>query len=142
MLRKLKMFTCLILAIAFLGTTTAYADPKTENESFGANAENNNNQSVITGAGGDFGANGTDGRIGVRFSLVYKNNCEKVASINDAGDPLVIDVLYANRDRFNYFISGSYYSPLLSQYTYSAVKTQSIEQQNKIVLYTWDDIKK
>lgn len=133
MLKKLKRSICFILAFTLLSTFTVYAE-------MDANADNNNNQSVTTGAGGDFGANGTDGRIGVRFSLVYKNDCEKVASINENGEPLVIDILYTNRDRFNYYIGGEYISPLLSQYIYSAVKTQSINSQNKIKLATWDEI--
>lgn len=133
MIEKLKRSICFILAFTLLSTSTAYAD-------MNANADNNNGQSVITGAGGDFGANGTDGRIGVRFSLVYKNNCEKVASINENGEPLVIDILYTNRDRFNYYIGGEYLSPLYSQYIYSAVKTQSINSKNKIKLYAWDEI--
>lgn len=133
MLEKLKRSVCFILAFTLLSTSTAYAD-------MDANADNNNGQSVITGAGGDFGANGTDGRIGVRFSLVYKNNCEKVASINENGDPLVIDILYTNRDRFNYYIGGEYLSPLYSQYIYSAVKTQNITSHNKIKLATWDEV--
>lgn len=135
MLKNLKRFICLILAFTLFNTIPTFAEME-------ANADNSDKISVTTGAGGDFGANGTEGRIGVRFSLVYKNNSEKVASINENGEPLVIDILYTNRDKFNYFIGGEYLSPLLSQYTYSAVKTQSINSQNKIKLATWDEVQR
>lgn len=103
------------------------------------NAQGNNINSVITGKGGDFSANisndYTSGKLGLRFSLVDYNDPTKIISVDDAGNPQVVDVLYVTAEQFakqtlgiellnGGINTGFYRSELKDWYTYTSVKTQ------------------
>lgn len=92
-------------------------------------AQGNNQAGTITGAGGDFSANilndYTSGKIGFRLTLVDRKDPTKILSVDDNGNPKVVDFLYVTAPTFVTQVSGGYYSALLPEYTYLSPKTYS-----------------
>lgn len=105
------------------------------------NVDNNNNQSSVTGAGGDFGCNtNTQSRTGYRMYLVSSENPSEIVSVNDAGEPIVIDIWFMTKENFQRFVGGTYLTKLEEKNYFTATKFQSWDTRNAYEMYLWDDI--
>ena len=91
-------------------------------------------------SGGDFGVNRPSGRIGIRLSLIDRNEPSKVISVDESGNPMVVDIMYVDKSTYEGFTNGGYLTALNDNYRYSAVKTQSIDQRNKIIRIYYDQL--
>ena len=92
---KLKRFTALALACLTATTSvpiTSYA--------IGGNTGAGDQAGIVGGVGSDLGANRPASRIGFRVSIVSKDDPSKVISVDDAGNPQVIDFLFCEEDIF------------------------------------------
>ena len=91
---KLKKFTAITLSCLSVISTplTAYA--------VGGNTGAGDNEGIHGGYGSDMGSNRPNSRLGFRVSLVDRNDPTKVISVNDAGEPLVIDFLLTDEKTF------------------------------------------
>lgn len=128
--------SCLIAALCAMTAFTSFAS------GVAGNIDNQNVASGPVGTGGDLGVTGIGdkSRIGLRFSLVDKTNPERVVSVNMAGEPAVIDLWFMSTERFIQFTSQNAITNLTDSNYFSAVKTQSINSQNSIQLFTWSDV--
>ena len=91
---KLKQFTAIALSCLSVVSTplTAYA--------VGGNTGAGDNEGIHGGYGSDMGSNRENSRLGFRVSLVDRNDPTKVISVDDEGNPLVVDFLLANEETF------------------------------------------
>lgn len=91
---KLKQFTAIALSCLSVVSTplTAYA--------VGGNTGSGDNEGIHGGYGSDMGSNRENSRLGFRVSLVDRNDPTKVISVDDEGNPLVVDFLLANEETF------------------------------------------
>lgn len=126
-----RLTACLLSATITLGCAPI------QSFAIGGNASGDNSTGVITGAGGDFSANiSTDpresGKIGVRLSLVDNNNPSEVISVDENGNPMVLDLLYTTKLQFTNQAVGNYLSNLKGEFTYSSVKTQDLAYQKAV----------
>lgn len=140
-LHKFKKFTALTLAC--LTALTSIPLTSFAATGVGGNASGSSTGGVVTSSGGDFGVNispDRTGRIGIRLSLVDRENPEKVISVDNDGNPQVLDIMYVTSGQFAYFISGQYLTKLTEDNTYSAVKTQDYTQKNNIKWLFWDQL--
>lgn len=114
--------TLLTFTLLFSNTLVSFAGTEDHN------AQGNDNKGIVTGKGGDFSANISDdytsGKIGLRFSLVDMEDPTKILSVDDAGNPQVVDILYVTQEQFIAQTAGGYNSKLEPQFAYTSVKTQ------------------
>ena len=92
---KLKRFTALALACLTATTSvpiTSYA--------IGGNTGAGDQAGIQGGVGSDLGANRPASRIGFRVSIVSKDDPSKVISVDDNGNPKVIDFLFTDEANF------------------------------------------
>ncbi len=117
-------------ATGLMAATLAISSPLSA-FAIGGNNAGNNAAGVVTGAGGDFSANitgdNTSGKIGIRMTLVDAKDPQKIISVDDNGNPRVIDMLYVNEDTFDHQTMGMYHSNLEDRYTYVNPKTQDLK---------------
>ena len=143
---KIKQITASLLATILL-VSTPIASFAGNTSGLGENASGNTQAGINTGAGGDFSANlenngagPTSGKIGIRLSLVDAKDPTKIISVGDDGvTPRVVDILYVEKETFNYQAygmehtasgrSGKYHSILQKEYTFNSIKTQSLTSQ-------------
>lgn len=94
---KLKQFTAIALSCLSVVSTplTAYA--------VGGNTGAGDNEGIHGGYGSDMGSNRPNSRLGFRVSLVDRNDPTKVISVDDNGNPLVVDFLLTSEERFKYY---------------------------------------
>jgi hypothetical protein len=132
MKRKAKQLlaSCLSVAMALTSPLTSFADEK----SFANSSANGNTEAgYVTGAGGDFSANISDGgagltsgKIGIRLSLVDPNDPSRVISVDNDGNPQVLDLLYVTEDTWEHQTREKYHSDLYGAFTFNSIKTQSL----------------
>ena len=130
--KKLKSLTALALATAtFLSTPL---------QSFAAgglegNAGGSSGTGIITSTGGDFGVNvntddpmNSQGRIGIRLSLVNADDPTQVISKDNNGNATVVDILYTGALQYAGFATGNgYFTPIdWAETGFSSVKTQPL----------------
>lgn len=146
--KKLKSLTALALATAtFLSTPL---------QSFAAgglegNAGGSSGTGIVTSTGGDFGVNvnlndptNSQGRIGIRLSLVSADDPTQVISKDNNGNPTVIDILYTGWTQWLKFAySGTAFTAVdWNETGFSSVKTQPLMTQNNggpsITWFTFD----
>lgn len=142
-----RLFTGILsIILATTPTLSAYA--------IDGNADGSNNAGVVTGKGGDFSANinpgaGEFGKIGVRLSLVERNNPSQVISYKKVTDssgntslkPMVWDLIYVDEAHFANQMWGVpigmenkpeneglalYDTYAYNNYIYTSVKTQQL----------------
>ena len=97
----------------------------------GDNAAGNNTSGIQTAGGGDFSANITPdatntGKIGVRFSLVNNANPSEVISVDDEGNPIVLDIVFATWEQWLNIVFGNQLTALTPENEFSSVKTQEL----------------
>lgn len=94
---RLKQFTAIALSCLSVISTplTAYA--------VGGNTGSGDNEGIHGGYGSDMGSNRPNSRLGFRVSLVDRNDPTKVISVDDNGEPVVIDFLLTSEERFKYY---------------------------------------
>lgn len=94
---RLKQFTAVALSCLSVISTplTAYA--------VGGNTGSGDNEGIHGGYGSDMGSNRPNSRLGFRVSLVDRNDPTKVISIDDNGEPVVIDFLLTSEEKFTYY---------------------------------------
>jgi hypothetical protein len=132
MKRKIKQFLAGCLSIAMtLSSPVASLAASTDFD--GVSAGGHDDKGYVTGKGGDFssniedGGNGlTSGKIGIRLSLVSPDDPSQVISVDDDGNPQVVDLLYVTEDTWKHQTLENYHSDLLDKFTYTSVKTQSL----------------
>ena len=112
-------------ASSLLALSLALTAPISSLANTGGSAAGDNTGGVNTGGGGDFGVNKPTGRIGIRLSLVDSDNPEKVISVDESGNPVVVDILYIDEPTWKYY-AGNYRTPLTLENTFTSVKTQDI----------------
>ena len=99
---KLKRLTALALACLTATTSipiTSYA--------IGGNTGAGDQAGIQGGVGSDLGANRPASRIGFRVSIVSKDDPSKVISVDDAGNPQVIDFLFTDEANFQKYTGYS-----------------------------------
>ena len=99
---KLKQSIALLLACLTATTSvpiTSYA--------IGGNTGAGDQAGIVGGVGSDLGANRPASRIGFRVSIVSKDDPSKVISVNDNGDPTVIDFLFTDEANFQKYTGYS-----------------------------------
>lgn len=130
-----QIFVLLLISGICLSTSlVSFADVS-------GNAENNNSQSSVTGAGGDFGCNtNTESRTGYRMYLVSSDDPSQIVSVNDEGEPIVIDIWFMTKENFQRFVGGTYLTKLEEKNYFTATKFQSWDTRNSYEMYLWDDI--
>lgn len=91
---RIKQFTAVALSCLLVISTplTAYA--------VGGNTGSGDNEGIHGGYGSDMGSNRENSRLGFRVSLVDRNDPTKVISVDDEGNPKVVDFLLANEETF------------------------------------------
>lgn len=92
---KIKRLAALTLACLTATTSvpiTSYA--------IGGNTGAGDQAGIVGGVGSDLGANRPASRIGFRVSLVSKDDPSQVISVNDNGNPKVIDFLFTDEANF------------------------------------------
>lgn len=121
---RIKRFIASLLAAAMTLTS-----PISSLADVSGSGQGNAGAGVITGRGGDFSANVdsslTSGKLGIRLTLVDRNDPTKIISVDDNGKPRVVDFLYVTQDTFDYQAGGQYWSKLEDWYTYVNPKTQT-----------------
>ena len=148
---RLKKATALSLSALTLLTSPlqAYAAGGME-----GNAGGSSGTGVVTSTGGDFGCNisadptQSMGRIGIRLSLVDRNDPSKVLSLTDDGQHTrVVDLLYTSKLKYLGFISGGWFTGFdeAKSTMFSSVKTQQLMSQSdtgapQIKQYYFDDV--
>lgn len=113
------------MASSVLAVSLALSAPISSIADTGGSAAGDNTGGVNTGGGGDFGVNKPTGRIGIRLSLVDSDNPEKVISVDESGNPVVVDILYVTEETFKYYADG-YRTTLTPDNYYTSVKTQEL----------------
>ena len=95
--QHLKNLTALVLAgMTLINTSmTSYA--------VGFNGASQNDAGNLGFLGSDMGVNKPSSRIGFRVSIVKKDNPSEVISVDDDGNPRVVDFLLTSEDRFQYY---------------------------------------
>lgn len=89
--------------------------------------DGNGGSSVPPATGGDFGVRDNP-KNGVRISLVDIDDPSKVVSVDENGDPTVIDILYTTEGGFNE--SSASFTTLHEDHVLRAVKTQRYDDAN------------
>ena len=131
---KLKQFTAIALSCLSVVSTplTAYA--------VGGNTGAGDNEGIHGGYGSDMGSNRENSRLGFRVSLVDRNDPTKVISVDDEGNPLVVDFLLANEETYQRYTGYSTDGVPTSEqgwrsnleYVYKASRMQDYTTNNKI----------
>ena len=88
---KIKRFAALTLACLTATTSvpiTSYA--------IGGNTGSGDQAGIVGGVGSDMGANRPESRIGFRVSIVSKDDPSQVISVDDSGNPTVVDFLFTS----------------------------------------------
>lgn len=122
---KFKKFISILLSLNIIISTPLLSLAG----DIGGSAGGSNAGGVTTVSGGDFGVNRPSGRIGIRLSLIDRNEPSKVISVDESGNPMVVDIMYVDKSTYEGFTNGGYLTALNDNYRYSAVKTQSIDQR-------------
>ena len=133
---KFKKFISILLSLNIIISTPLLSLAG----DIGGSAGGSNAGGVTTVSGGDFGVNRPSGRIGIRLSLIDRNEPSKVISVDESGNPMVVDIMYVDKSTYEGFTNGGYLTALNDNYRYSAVKTQSIDQHNKIIRIYYDQL--
>lgn len=94
------------------------------------NADNNNSTSGNLGGGGDFSTSA--GKFGYRVSLISKQDPELILSANESGEPVVFDFWFCSESQFNQYCFTNSITNLTAENVHSAIKTQTLNTQNKI----------
>lgn len=94
------------------------------------NVDNNNNQSANLGGGGDFSTSAQ--KFGYRVSLISKQDPEQILSVNESGEPVVIDFWFCSKAQFNQYTTTNAITNLTAENVHSSIKTQTLNTQNKI----------
>ena len=139
--QHLKRFTALALSFMTMLNTpmTSFA--------IGGNTSSGDASAIAGGIGSDLGVNRPNSRIGFRVSIVSKENPSEVISVDDNGNPRVIDYLFMNGSTFEYYtgmnkdtgatVGTSYRTPVT--YMYSGSRLQEYNAQNKIKILAEED---
>ena len=95
--QHLKRFTA--LALSFM---TVLSTPL-QSYAISGNTSSGTTDGTLGFLGSDMGVNKPSSRIGFRISIVQKDNPSEVISVDDKGNPKVVDFLLTSEEKFQYY---------------------------------------